>query len=207
MHDSVMILFGGTFDPIHKGHLAVAQAAVEQLDTERLIFVPAHRSPHKTDTSASGCHRLEMIRRAIVGCDRLDVSDCELERTGPSYTLDTVRHFQRRFDGGVDLVWLIGADQLASLEQWYRIDELLEACRIAVMHRGGCPPPDFERFKGIFTEPQLAALKENVMATPLVDISSTDIRRRLAAGDSCPDVLPDPVVRYIRTHHLYGFMV
>lgn len=200
-----IILFGGSFDPIHNGHLGVGHAVVEQLEADKLIFVPARRSPLKTGTSASGHHRLAMIERAIEGCEKFSVSDCELKRGGPSYTLETVLHFRRELGEETDLTWLIGADQLSEFDKWYKATELLDICRVSVMYRAGYPPPDFDRFEGVFGPAQIADLKRNMVKTPLIDISSTDIRRRLEAGDLCADVLPEPVVHYIQAHHLYGY--
>lgn len=200
-----LILFGGSFDPIHNGHLGVGRAVAEQLAGERLIFVPARRSPHKTETPTAGHHRLAMIECAIAGCELFSVSDCELKRSEPSYTLDTILHFRRELGAAVELFWLIGADQLAMFAKWYKVTELLALCRVSVMHRAGYPAPDFERFRGVFSPAQIAALRRDVVETPLIDISSTDIRRRLGQGDACADALPEPVMHYIQVHHLYGY--
>ena len=204
MQKAKIILFGGSFDPIHIGHLRVAEVVVEKLQAGRLIFVPARRSPHKQDMPTPGRHRAEMIERAIAGWAMFSVSDCELHRHEPSYTLDTIHHFRRQLGADVDLFWLIGADQLGAFDRWYHVHELLDACRVAVMHRAGYPPPDFDRFRGVFSPGQIAQLQRDAVETPLIDISSTDIRRRLALGDRCEDVLPEAVIHYIRAHHLYG---
>ena len=145
-----VILFGGSFDPIHTGHLRVAHHALHELTADELIFIPAHRSPHKTDFPTPGHHRLAMIEKAIDGPDSFSVSDCELSRPEPSYTLDTVRFFRNRFGQDTILHGLIGADQLTDLEKWYGVGDLLNECRLSVIVRAGYPPPDFARFENIF---------------------------------------------------------
>jgi len=199
-----IILFGGSFDPIHTGHLRVAHYTLGELDANELIFIPARRSPHKTEMPTPGCHRFAMIDKAIDGMDGFLVSDCELLRPEPSYTLDTVRFFRDQFGGEVVLHWLIGADQLADLENWYCIGELLNECRISVMVRAGYPPPDFSRFAEVFSPEIINRLKGDIVHTPQIDLSSTDIRRQLVAGDLASAALPSGVLRYIQQHHLYG---
>ncbi len=199
------ILFGGSFDPIHTAHLRVAQHAMQELAADELIFIPAHRSPHKTDLPTPGHHRFAMIAKAIEGIDGFSVSDCELLRPKPSYTLDTVRFFRDRVAPNVVLHWLIGADQLTDLGKWYCIDDLLNECRISVMVRAGYPSPDFSRFRGLFSSACIEQLKGDIVQTPQIDLSSTGIRRQLSRGNICPDALPPTVLVYITEHCLYGF--
>ena len=198
------ILFGGSFDPIHNGHLRVGRAVLEELAADQMIFVPARRSPHKSHIPAGGHHRLAMIQRAITGSDKFSVSDCELNRGEPSYTLDTIYFFRKELGPEVDLTWLMGADQLADFDEWYRVEELLDICRVSVMYRAGYPKPDFDCFRGVFRPDQITRLEQGVVETPLIEVSSTEIRRQLAAGELCRDVLPESVIRYIQSHHLYG---
>ena len=204
MKHEKIILFGGSFDPIHDGHLRVGAAVLEKLDGDQLIFVPARRSPHKSQSPADGHHRIAMIQCAIAGHEKFSVSDCELDRDEPSYTLDTIRHFRNEWGADVDLYWLIGADQLADFDKWYHVTDLLDCCRVAVMYRAGYPVPQFDRFRGVFAPTQIEALEQNVVETPLIDISSTAIRGRLAIGDLCREALPEAVIQYIQTHQLYG---
>jgi nicotinate-nucleotide adenylyltransferase len=199
-----IILFGGSFDPIHAGHVCVARHAREALSAGKLIFIPAHQSPHKTDPPVAGHHRLAMIRKAIEGIDRFCVSDCELMRPQPSYTLDTIYYFREQFGSDVVLHWLIGADQLSNFDQWHRVSELLELCRVSVMVRAGYPRPDFSRFKDVFREDIIDRLKSDIVQTPRIDLDSTAIRRQLAAGTVPADALPAGALEYIRKNHLYG---
>lgn len=199
-----IILFGGTFDPIHNGHLIVAQHALHTLTAEQLIFVPARQSPHKQQPPSDGADRMAMIRCAIEGIDAMCVSDCELTRSGPSFTIDTIRFFRSQVDPKVDLHWLIGADQLGDLSKWYRIGELLQECHLSTMVRGGYPPPDMKCLEGDFTPEMIRRLETDIIPTPEVPISSTSIRRRLAEGVIPQDEVPACVAAYIKEHGLYG---
>jgi len=199
-----IILFGGTFDPIHRGHIEVALAAREHLQADSLIFIPASRSPLKQQQPiASDQDRLEMIRLSIGQNDRLRLSTCELNRPQPSYTLDTVLYFREKYAQQADLFWLVGADAIEDLSRWYRINELLEICTIAVMYRAGYPKPDFEACKEEFTPEQIAQFQQNIVPVPLIEISSTDIRNRISQGRDVRDFLHPKVYDYIKAHDLY----
>jgi len=198
-----IVLFGGTFDPVHAGHTTVAEFAAERLGAEKVIFIPAKRSPHKhVAPVASGDDRLAMLRLATAGRPRFEVSDCELRRKGPSYTLDTVLYFRKRFGGGADLCWLIGADMLTDLPKWHRVGDLLDQCSVCVMRRGGYPPPKFDGLES-FGEERLARLRANVLETPSVDLSSTEIRGKLARGAKVTGLLCPSVLDYIEKNGLY----
>ena len=200
----VVILFGGSFDPIHNGHLSVAAYAFEHLRADRLFFIPARRSPHKSaGPSADGQARSEMIRRAISGKEGFSVSDCELQRPEPSYTFDTVRQFRDQFGSDADLFWLIGADAINDLDKWYRIDELLGLCRLCIMYRGGLKRPDLQRLIPIFGATRVRQLENDVLPTPLIDASSSEIRSRIASGKPVDELLPEKVAAYIQKEGLY----
>ncbi len=199
-----VILFGGTFDPIHNGHLTVALFAGAHLHADRIIFIPARRSPHKKDAPiADDVSRLTMIHLAIMGKGCFGVSDCELTRPEPSYTIDTVAHFRCEYGPQADLFWLIGADMVAGLPHWHRITELLAACRLCIMYRGGMDKPDLTPLVSHFGQEAVARLENDVLPTPLVDISSTDIRTRIAAGQPVADLVPPLVLHYIGKNRLY----
>ncbi|MBE0535307.1 MAG: nicotinate (nicotinamide) nucleotide adenylyltransferase [Phycisphaerae bacterium] len=197
------LLFGGTFDPVHAGHIAVAEFAAAQLRADDVVFIPAKRSPHKhVDPVASGDQRLAMLRLATAGRKRFEVSDCELRREEPSYTLDTVLYFRRRFASEAELFWLIGADMVRDLAKWYRVRELLDACTLCVMHRGGYPPPKLDGLETLGAE-RLARLRANVLETPSVDISSSEIRCKVASGEDVTGLLCPAVLDYIKKNGLY----
>lgn len=199
-----IILLGGTFDPIHLGHTAVAAYAAEHIGAEKIIFIPAKRSPLKNFfPQASGSDRLAMIALAIAGNEKFQLSNCELKKSGPSYTLGTVRQFQAEYGGDALIYWLIGADGIDELPRWYKVVELIDACILSVMYRAGCEPPDFDKFKAVWGSGRIKKLQQNVIRTPLIDISSTEIRNRLAAGRDTGDMLSPAVADYIREHGLY----
>jgi len=197
-------LFGGTFDPIHLGHTAVAEAAADRIGAEKIIFIPAKRSPLKKSFPEAGDEdRFAMIALAIADNKRFQISDYELKKRQPSYTLETVRHFQAEFGSDTSIYCLVGADTVDELPHWYKITELLDACILCVMFRAGCRPPDFARFTESWGPQRIGKLRRNVIKTPLVDISSTEIRNRLAAGRDVSNMLAPSVADYIRKHGLY----
>ncbi len=199
-------LFGGSFNPIHFGHLIPAQAAAEQLGLDKLIFVPSAVPPHKAAAAglASAEHRLEMVRRAIADVPLFDVSDIELKRPGPSYTIDTIAAFRGEYGLDVMLHWLIGADSLADLPAWHRAGELVDACRIVTLARPGWTiDAAIARLRDRLSEEQIARLAAGVLSTPLIEISATAIRHRVAAGKSIRFLLPGVVRHYIQQNGLY----
>jgi nicotinate-nucleotide adenylyltransferase len=180
-------IMGGTFDPIHRGHLILARDAREELDLNRLIFVPNHISPHKQGRSAAPAEmRAAMVRAAIKGQEGLEMDDIELKRGGTSYTIDTVLHL-RALHPDADLFYLIGEDNLAALHTWRRVDELQYLVQWVVMSRGTDGPP----------HPYITLKQRRV------DISSTDIRERVAKGQSIRYLVPDKVLQIIENHQLY----
>ncbi len=204
-------LFGGTFDPIHFGHLIVARCVLERLSLDEVTFIPSANPPHKGRADLSDvAHRLAMVELAIDGqrplvgaepgfaCD-----DCETKRTGPSYTFETVMHFRERLGPHAGLHWIIGADSLAELETWHRASELVDACNIVTVNRPGDFQTDLSTFGRVLGEQHVAKLKRGILQTPHIDISATDIRRRVAAAQSIRYLVPEPVRQYIEDHQLY----
>lgn len=201
-----LALFGGTFDPIHLGHTAVAAAAAEHIGAEKVIFIPAKRSPLKGALpKASDRDRFKMISLAIAGEKKFQVSDYELKKPEPSYTLETVRHFQTDYGNEVSIYWLVGADGVDDLPYWYGIIELIDECNLCAMYRAGCKAPDFTGFNDIWGPERIRKLQRNIIQTPLIDISSTEIRKRLAQGGNVSGMLHPAVADYIRKHGLYRF--
>ncbi|MGD0573342.1 MAG: nicotinate (nicotinamide) nucleotide adenylyltransferase [Sedimentisphaerales bacterium] len=205
MSEKRIALFGGTFDPIHLGHTTVAATAGEGIGADKVIFVPAKRSPLKAFFPEAGDEdRLAMIKIATGGDGRFDLSDYELKKTGPSYTLETVRYFRRELGGNVSIWWLIGADTLEDLPHWYGVKELIDECNLAVMHRAGFAASDFSQYISLWGEDRVKKMQRNVVETPLVDISSTEVRKRLVAGREVSGMISPKVLQYIREHRLYG---
>ncbi|MHC4640215.1 MAG: nicotinate-nucleotide adenylyltransferase [Planctomycetota bacterium] len=197
-------LFGGTFDPIHQGHTTVASDAAMHIGAEKIIFVPAKRSPLKGFFPRAGdSDRLQMISLAIAHNRNFQVSDYELKRPAPSYTLETVRKFQGDYGGDTSIYWLIGADSIDELQLWHGITDLIDACNLSTMFRAGCKSPNYAKFEDIWGSERVEKLQRNIVQTSLVDISSTEIRSRLAAGENVTDMLHPNVADYIRKHDLY----
>jgi nicotinate-nucleotide adenylyltransferase len=197
-------LFGGTFDPIHFGHTTVAADAADHIGAEKIIFVPAKRSPLKGFFPIAGdIDRLKMISLAIADNKDFQVSDYELQKPEPSYTLETVRQFQEDYGGDTSIYWLIGADSIDELQLWYGITDLIDECNLSTMFRAGCNPPNFAKFEDIWGTDHVEKLQRNVIKTSLIDISSTEIRNRLADGDNVTDMLHPDVADYIHKHGLY----
>ena len=201
------VLFGGSFDPIHIGHTTVAESAMNFIEAQKLIFIPVSRSPLKhTDPYATAQQRLDMISLAIKNKPQFEVSDFELKRPAPNYTIDTVKHFIQSFDktdNTVQIHLLIGADCVNELDRWHRITELIRLCELRVMYRAGFAKPDFSRLIQLLGHKQVEKLTQNVVPVPLVDISSTEIRKAIAAEKDVTDLLDKPVTEYIKQHRLY----
>jgi nicotinate-nucleotide adenylyltransferase len=199
-----IILLGGSFDPIHNGHIIIARHAIAHTGADKLVFIPAQRSPHKPQFPAAGAaDRLKMVELAIADEKKMSASDCELKREPPSYTIDTVRHFQKEYGPEVNLYWLIGADMLKDLPRWYRIEELLDECSLSLMMRPGFDKIELMRFVAIFGQARVNKLERNIIDNPLIDISSTEIRRRIASGQDVSQMVHPAVLAYIKEKRLY----
>jgi nicotinate-nucleotide adenylyltransferase len=197
-------LFGGTFDPIHLGHTVVAADAAEMIGAEKTIFVPAKHSPLKGFFPRAGdSDRLKMISLAIAHNKNFQVSDYELRKPDPGYTLETVRKFQGDYGDDTLIYWLIGADSVDELQLWYGITDLIDECNLATMLRAGCKPPNFAKFEDVWGSGRVEKLQRNIIQSSLVDISSTEIRSRLAAGRDVAGMLDPAVADYIYQHGLY----
>ena len=193
-------ILGGTFSPPHVGHLACAQAALSQLGLDRVLLIPVARPPHKEALEDPGPeHRLAMCRLAAAGHERIGVSDLEIERGGPSYTVDTLLALHQASPQD-ELTFVAGGDMAASLPSWREPEEVLRLARFAVAEREGAGRAEVER--------ALAGLKGRDRVVffdmPPVDVSSSAIRSGIAAGRPVRDLVPDAVARYIHEHGLYG---
>jgi nicotinate-nucleotide adenylyltransferase len=196
-------ILGGTFNPVHMGHLILAQNAVELFDLSLLLFVPSAWPPHKdTPDVLSGDHRLAMIEVAIEGDLRFAVSDVEIRRGGTSYSVDTVREIQALYpDAHVEFI--IGSDSLPELHMWKDVYELLSLCEFKTVERPTCRAksltPDSLDLKPAWA----TKLLDNLVSGHMVDISSSDIRYRVAEGMSVRYLLHPAVEMYIAEHSLY----
>jgi len=198
-------LLGGTFDPIHHGHLIIARSVAERLELDRLVFIPSAHPPHKTGERLTGAgHRLEMTRLAVEGEDVFDVDDLEIQREGPSYTILTIEAYRRRLGRQDELFWVIGGDTLCELHSWYRVEDLVEQSRFVTAARPGFEEPDLSALTDLLSPSRVQQLRDDILETPRIDISSTDIRHRTAKGKSIRYLVPDSVRFYIERHGLYA---
>ena len=195
-------VFGGSFDPVHLGHLTIAQDAVEQLELNRLIFVPAAVPPHKQGhTLADGHHRFEMLQLATEGNLSFEISDMELQRGGVSYTFDTIMNIQAEHPG-TELFFIVGLDSLVELHLWRNVEQLLEMCTVVPFARGGEDPARVaEQIR--LSEPWKTNLLERLIRIHEIEISASEIRMRLAEGLSIRYLVPPEVEMYIAEHGLY----
>ena len=196
-------LLGGTFDPIHFGHLLLAVHSYEELDLDRVIFIPSRLPPHKSEPVAETADRLEMVRLAVADDERFLVCDCELTRTTPSYTIDTVKEFQQSLGPETQLFWLIGSDMLAELPTWHEVHKLVDMIDIVVVSRAGQPPADFSVLRPTLTTEQINRIQGHAIEVPLIGVSSTMVRERIAEGQSLRYFLPESVEKYITENKLY----
>lgn len=195
-------VFGGSFDPVHIGHLIIAQDAVEQLELNRLIFVPTSVSPHKQHRApVEGRHRLEMLRLATADKLKFDVSDLELVRGGVSYTFDTIQHVQADHPGAA-VFFIVGLDSLKELHLWRNIDELLEICAVVPFGRGG-ENPDVIAKQCQLSQGWKTKLLERLIRIHEVEISASQIRISVAKGLSIQTLVSPEVEMYIAEHNLY----
>jgi nicotinate-nucleotide adenylyltransferase len=193
-------ILGGTFNPPHLGHLVAAQEAYRELDLDQVILIPAGIPPHKpVDDEPGPQHRLELCRLAVGDDERFTVSDLELRRDGPSFTVDTL-DILRSQSPSDDLFLILGADIAAGLPKWHAPERVLELATVAIAQRRGTAKAAVQE--------ALAQVKGGERARffqmPRIGISSTMVRRRVRAGQPIRYFVPDGVMHYIETHGLYG---
>lgn len=194
-------LLGGTFDPIHIGHLMMAEAVRCEYDLEKIVFIPAASPPHKQGQRITPApDRYFMTMLATLENPYFEVSDSEMRREGPSYTIDTVYEFVGASGEDTDFFFVMGTDLMREIHTWDRIEELLLLCQFIAASRPGCRP-DVERAKRLLGE--AGAGRIHILATPELEISSTEIRARVQRGESIRYIVPDEVRHYIQKKGLY----
>ncbi|MFO7947816.1 MAG: nicotinate-nucleotide adenylyltransferase [Armatimonadota bacterium] len=192
-------ILGGTFDPVHYGHLAAARVAADACDLDRILFVPARKPPHKTDaTISSPMHRYLMAVVAVLDTERFSVSRLELDREGPSYTIHTIRQLNKLTGRDAELFLILGADMVLDIVNWYETDAIVEEAHVLGVSRPGFDLKDMEQKLG-----RKRSRTIEIIPADTPDISGTQIRARARRGESIRGTVPDPVNAYIEAAGLY----
>lgn len=196
-------LFGGTFDPIHYGHLVLAEQCRQQCRLDKIWFVPAGQPPHKSKSAISAArHRVEMVELAIAGHPDFELCTLETDRAGPSYSVQTLEQLSAERPDA-KLFFLIGSDSLAELPTWREPQRIVQLAQLVVARRSGAPPASLAELQSCMDRAQLDRLSEHTVEISAVGISSTEIRARVAAGRTIRYLIPRAVEVYIETHGLY----
>ena len=196
-------LFGGSFDPVHYGHLLLAECCREQCRLDAVWFLPAAVPPHKQDRALTpAVERIEMLELAIAGNFAFSVCRYETDRGGVNYTVDTLTHL-REEDPSRELFFLLGADMLLDLPHWRDAARVCELAVPVVVHRPGCGPVDFECLRGIVGPERIELMRRHQVEMPEIGTSSTELRHRISLGQSIRYRVPRAVEMYIETHGLY----
>lgn len=196
-------LFGGSFDPVHYGHLLLAECCREQCRLDRVLFLPAGVPPHKQKRVLAPAElRVEMLQLAIGGAAPFAVSRYDVDREGVAYTVDTLLHFREEYPQS-ELFFLMGADMLHDLPNWYESRRVCELAVPVVVRRGGGVEPDFDRLAAVASTERIEVFRRHQVEMPEVALSSTDIRERIAAGLSVRYRTPRGVEELIHARQLY----
>lgn len=193
-------IFGGTFDPPHIGHLIIAQTALCELGLDKVMFIPCGNPPHKSAKQITKAeHRLAMVKKLICTNDRFEVSDIEVTNDAPSYTASTIKHLQEQLPG-VGLTFIVGADSLAYMKNWWQPEEIFSRCTVAVAARNSVGKDGLEQAAAECR--QLYQAKIRILNMPMIDISSTDIR---SSGniEKFRYLIPDTVIEYMKFYKLF----
>lgn len=210
---SIKALFGGTFDPIHYGHLLPVEALAKQVGLQQVVLLPNHVPPHRPQPEATVRQRLAMIKLAIKNNPLFSIDTRELKRTSPSYTVETLLSFRQQIGWQKPLAFIIGQDSLLSIDTWFDWQKILDLCHLLVCARPGYttdfPTSPMQQWltRHQVYDPEILSHKPcgaiYLADTPLLNISATEIRERKHNRKSCKDILPPAVLRYIDKHHLY----
>ncbi len=197
-------IFGGTFDPVHQGHLLLAEASREQCGLDWVWFLPAASAPHKQQLQTTDAsHRIAMLELAIAGNDAFSVCSIEIDRGGVSYTVETLRTITAQHPG-TKLFFLMGADSLHDLPNWREPAEVCALATPLVVRRAGQDDPDFKTLLNLVDAQRVAHIKRHLIDMPRIELASSDMRQRVTDGKSIRYQTPRAVEMYIRTHRLYA---
>ena len=193
-------ILGGTFDPVHSGHLAIAGLVQTEFELDRVIFVPAGRPRLKRqEPGAAIGHRLEMVKVAVAGYTGFEASEVETDRPGPTYTVDTLEDFSGKLNDD-EFFFIVGIDVLSRFHEWRKADRILELCRLVAVSRPGYSAFDWPSF---YAASPGATGRVEIVSSAMVDVSGTELRQRAAAGLTLRGLVPEPVEEYIQHHGLY----
>ena len=193
LESASLVLYGGSFDPVHFAHLQMARSVIEQMGPSKVIFIPAARSPLKPNSSiASDANRIKMLHLATADEPGFEVDDCEIQRGGISYTVDTVSMFRARYPNA-KIHWIIGADQIKQLHRWHRIREITADLTFIILRRPG----------HLIYDPLIPGLQFVELITPMMPHSSSAIRKALVNGHGCAELVPTAVEAFISEQRLY----
>ena len=198
-------ILGGSFDPLHSGHLIIARTVYEKLSLDEVLFVPCYLSPLKKmvmDNQVNH-HRLKMLQLALKGNPHFKVLDMEIKRGGVSYTIDTMRALKKSYPPKTRFYFIIGSDTLGELPEWHEIREVVKLCQLVTIARPGYLPPDFKRIKTNLGVQISRSIQENYLSVPSIDISSTEIRNRVRKSLPIKYLVPETVEKYIKRYRLY----
>lgn len=191
-------IMGGTFDPIHYGHILIAAKVKKSFHLDEVVFVPSGNPPHKKERTITPAeHRLNMVKKAVAGIRGFSVSTMEIDRAGYSYALDTVNEFYRLYGDDIDLYFITGADAIAEIATWHKADELMGKCRFIASARPGYQIDKSHAAVEAYKD-RIFLFRETALA-----VSSSEIRQRIRQGKSVTSMLPEDVEQYIKAHRLY----
>ncbi len=194
-------VLGGTFDPVHIGHLILAEEVAARLNLAGVLFIPAGQPWLKADAPVSAAeHRVRMASLAIAGRSRFKLLTMEIERAGPSYSVDTIRELKKQIAAGDELLFVLGWDNLVDLPRWRQLSQLIKMCRLVAVPRIGYPVPDLAPLEAAI--PGLSG-RLIMLDKPEIDISASVIRERVSQGLSIERLVPEAVEKYIKDHGLY----
>ena len=197
-------IYGGTFDPVHMGHIETARMAMESASLDRVIFVPNRKNPLKTSAPvAEDNERLEMLLLSAEAHPHFLVSDIELRRDGPSYTVDTLKEIRSELPEETDLLFLAGSDSLISFPSWHCVESVFDFAEVLIFSRREFPFERLEELRGKLSDKSLARIETGFLHIPYIDISSTGLRAAVASAPPWPEALPLSVLEYIRYNGLY----
>lgn len=195
-------IMGGTFNPIHQGHLMLAQKAYEQFELDKVLVIPNKLPAYKDqDELLDSKQRSRMVQLAIADYPYMEFSDLELTRSGPTYTIDTLQSLKQEYPED-DFYFILGGDSLADLHKWRAYKEILTLTVILCARRNDADVPELEQIK-LWLEAEVAEAQIYIMDTPMMNISSTEIREQLQSGEKAPQGIPEAVLTFIQEYDLY----